>query len=80
MTALLTTGGVALMLSGRMDHPADARFLAAWGEGAMARMSGELASQNPYLPDTISGWGWTSGWTETDPLIAAMSTVEREGP
>ncbi|CAO3440076.1 hypothetical protein [Azospirillum endophyticum] len=75
MTALLTHGGCALVLSGRMDHPDDARFLCAWGEGATARMAGELAAENPYLPDTVSGWGWASGWTETDPLIAALSLV-----
>ncbi len=80
MTALLPLGGCALVLSGRMDHPADARFLAAWGEGASARMAGELLSQNPYVPDTVSGWGWASGWTETDPLTAALSLVERGGP
>ncbi|MBP2297977.1 hypothetical protein [Azospirillum picis] len=79
MTALLTNRGCALVLSGRMDHPADARFLAAWGEGATARIAGELATENPYLPDTISGWGWAAGWTETDPLIAAMPTVDRGG-
>ncbi len=73
MTALLTTGGVALMLSGRMEHPTDVRFLTAWGEGSAACLARCPLSDNPYLPATISGGGWASGWAETDSMVSALA-------
>lgn len=73
MTALLTTGGVALMLSGRIEHPTDVRFLAAWGEGSAACLAQVPLSDNPYLPDTISGWGWASGWADADSMVSVLA-------
>lgn len=73
MTALLTHGGCALVLSGRMEHPTDVRFLAAWGEGSAACLSQVPLSDNPYLPDTISGWGWASGWADADSMVSVLA-------
>ncbi|MFS2014783.1 hypothetical protein ACCD06_33685 [Azospirillum sp. CT11-132] len=73
MTALLTTGGVALMLSGRMEHPTDVRFHTAWGEGSAACLARRPLTDNPYLPDTVSGWGWASGWADADSMVSALA-------
>ncbi|MCG5240070.1 hypothetical protein ACIU1J_01825 [Azospirillum doebereinerae] len=81
MSALLIdAAGCGLMLTGKVEHPTDLRYLVALSEGVTARLAGAPLTANPYLPDTISGWGWASGWAETDPLVSALAATADQGP
>lgn len=50
---------------------------AAW-EGWTARKDNLGLSDNPYLRDTESGYGWETGWKEQDTVLRAKAPQAKE--